>query len=817
VPRDPAAVAYDTVLSEERKTAIEYFQENEPEVLNLPPTQREAVIRDAARTIAADNAATAGGFGSRLTNYYAQMAPSQTMDVGVGRATVGNALDLVGVGPESATTDPVGFGASVAANAASMIPGGGLIKMLPGPSAQMLSQGVRANLPGVFTAARRAEQIIGPAMAAGGAGFLGRTIEEINSVPEIPLNSDSKAPVSPAGVFLSALDEAKKQSIFEIQGGLLGLGTSLGIKGVGIWMRGSKEHFDSAMDSLRLAGVRREAFSLQEVTDNRLISGASSIIGVMPIPILSKRFIRAKERVSKEVSRIGDEILDDVSPQFSVLKHLYDQNPERYGKLMAAESEKAFAGFGAAMERYSVVRMGLSTGVINDIRRQRLSSAAASTRTTALQQLSTIATKRDLPLTRDKTGQITNMKVLAGFSPKIATFLEQIQNMPRGTVELDRLINLKGQARDALNAVNPNNPLKNEERVALTSIKAALETDITAAIKASGSPQLQADYDRLATLDGDWLTLLSGHLDRRASKVQKTFGSERLSESSGTSFGLPDGFQRRQGTLDMGSFIDDMLDNASPKEIQEFAVLLRESGPSGQESIRFATARYLEKMLGSAKTVATEGGIEVTHHQKLRDFISKGEKGGEEERRFWQLMTEAGVDKKRLRNFVDATETLWSQFPPAQSKFIARSVILRQGKNPVNSIASMATGGLLGATTSTAGAAAFGSVSVGAVMSAFLLSQYTQIATNPKYLSAVVAVLDPSFGSGAKARAAERIFSSSLYREWENGVRVEAGQGADVMAGALNRAQQVDPLNNLAGQARQYFNQNPSFQGEPAQ
>lgn len=820
--KDPVSLAYDAVLSKERETAIGFLQENSPEVMNLPPAQREALIRDAAKVIAADNAAQQGNFGSRLKSFYAQNAPARTADIGVGPATVGNAFDAVGMGPDAWQQNPVGALASTAANAASMVPGGQLLKMVPTSSAQMLATGVKGGLGGVFSAARRGEQIVGPALAAGGAGFLGRAIEDINQIPPIPLSSDSKDPASPATIFLSALDEAKKQAIFETQGGLLGLGASLGIKGVGIWARGSEKHFNDAMDSLRLAGVRREGFALQEVTDNRLIAGASSIIGVMPIPILSKRFVRAKERVSQELGRIESDILDDVSPQFSVLRSLYESGPEgqkRYGRLLAAESEKAFRGFTAAMQRYSVVRAGVSTNVANLIRRERIGSAAASARTTALQQLSMIATKRDLPLTRDKQGNITGMKELVGFSPRVSKFLTDIQNMPQGVVPLDRMIALKGQARDALNKINPNNPLTNEERTVLTSIKAALETDITSAIQAGGSQQLQSDYARLATLDGDWLTLLSGHLDRRASRVQKTFGNEKLSEVSGESFtasgpnGVPEGFQRHQGSLDMAEFIDSMLSGASPQEIREFGTLLRESGPAGVESIRFAAARHLDQMFGRAKTVATEGGIEVTHHQKLKDFISRKDPGGEEEQRFWQLMDEAGVDQKKLGAYIKAADTLWSQYPPAQSKFIARSIILRQGKSPLNSLASMATGGLLSTASTGAGAAATGSVGMGAIMSAFLLDQYTRIATSPRYLDAVVAIIDPKFGSGAKARAADRILASSLYREWENGVRVEAGQGADVLAGALNKAQQIDPLNNLTSQATQFFNANPSFQG----
>ncbi len=809
MPKDLVTSAYDSVLAEETQVAIEYFQKNDPSILDLPPAQRSAHIRDAARIIAADNAANDGGFGSRFKSFYAKHAPDSTANIGVGPATIGGAASLVGVGPKDWENNPVGATASTAAMAASMVPGGALIGKIPGSTAQMLKTGIQANLPGVFTTARRGEQILGPAGAAGTAGFLGQSFEELNGVPDVPVSTDSKNPGSPATIFSEALARGKKEFMFEAKGGLAGFAVSLGMKGAAMWARGSKDHFDSAMESLRLAGIRNEKFALQEVTDNRLIRGASSIIGVMPIPILSRRFTTAKERVSAALTAKEDEMLDDISPNFSVLKYLYDQNPERYGKLMSEGSERAFKTFGAAAGRYSIVRQGVSGTVDNLIRSERISSAAASTRMTALQTISEVARKRDLPLTYDKAGNVTNMNILSPFSPKVRTFLEQVQNMQRGTVPVDRLVNLKNQARDALKRINPNNPLQDEERVALASIKSAIEADITSAIQAGGSQTLNDNYARLATLDGDWLTLLSGHLDRRASKVQTTFGNERLSEAAGTTFGVPEGFQRHQGPKDMGAFIDDMLKNASPQEIREFSTLVRESGQAGQESIQFAAARKLNEILQGSKN-APEAEIRILYAKKMRDLISGGGKpGGEQEQAFWQLMTEAGVDKTRVRHFVKAADTLWSQYPPETSKFIARSMILRQGKDPISSLASMSTGGLIGSASAAASGSAVGSLGIGPLFSAFLLEEYTRVATSPKVLNQVLAALNPNFGTDARARAAERVMASTLFRDYEQKIKMQAGQGADVLAGALNKFQQIDPANRLADQVSQYMNANP--------
>ena len=811
MPQDPTSLAYDAVLAKERAEAEQYFKENDPSVLDLPPAQRESIVRDLARTFAADEAANTAGMGSRLKSAYAEHAPTTTADIGIGRFTVGKGADLLNVGPQSWQENPVGAAASTMALAASALPGGALISRLPGSTAKMLGMGVESGMGGIFTAARKGEQIIGPAAAAGVGGGFAQAYEDLNGVPEIPVSTDSKDPMSPATVFTSALERAKKEALFEAKGGLIGLGMALGVKGAAVWARGSKEHFDNAMESMRLAGIRGETYGLQEVTDNRLIRGASGVLGVMPIPIIAKKFVKRKEAVSDELGRIQSNFLDDASPGFSVLRDLYERDPKRVGRLLEQKNDEAFKAVSAASQRYGIVRESINNTVTSLIRTERVASAAASTRVTALQRLSSIASRRDLPFTRDAQGNVTNMRVLAGFSRPVVNFLTDIQNMPPGAIPIDRLIALKNQARDALNKINPNNPLSNEERVTLASIKSAIEGDITSAIQAGGSQQLKDSYSRLATYDGDWLSLLSGHVDRRASKIQTTWGNEKLSQSSGQTFNLPEGFQRHQGARDMGEFIDDMLKNAGPQEIREFSTLIRESGQQGAESIQFAAARKLDQIFQSSKTFANEGGIEVLHSKRVLDAIRGGTgEGGKHEQAFWQLMEEAGVPYDRFIAFTKAADKLWSQFPPDSSKYLARKVIL-SGGDPLKSIARAATGGLIGTAAMTGGAgAALGSSGLGVLFSAVMLDQYSRLATSPRYLNMVVQILDPKTTSGVKAKLVDRFMASTFFRDYVNKEKISAGQAADVVAGALNKAQAADPLQRLTDQATSYFRQNPA-------
>lgn len=812
---DPWTIATSAAVGEDNiRLAKKYLSERVGDFQDMPPDQKEHLVLDAARTLAARDAAKQGGFLNYLKSKYIESQP-----LNFEQSPTGKILDVMQMGPQTWRDHPASAAAATAGTVASLaFPPGRAIGMLPGSTMQMISQGVRSGLPGVFTAAGKAEQILVPAVAAGTAGFVGRVVEEQNSVPPLPVETDADEKDGPANqtdahVFSAALDQAKREFLFETGGGFAGLLSTMGLRAGARYLRGDEAHFRSAIDAMRLAGVRGESYALQEVTNRNVISSASPVLGVQTIPFVSAKFGRAKTRVSEGLTAAKNEMLDDISPGFSIIARLQRLDPAQYSRILGDHSEAAFRQIKGVLQRYRAVRTVRGAGILREVRAQRLSSAAAGTRATAL-QLSVNQTQRDaLPSVMDpRTTTMRPMRPIAEISPGVRGVIDEIGNMRAGAIGLPALLNLRTKLKNLAENLSPTAARVKSDRRAIYSLSAAIDQDITTAISTHGTPQLLEEYRRMIQNDADMLTLMSSHIGRRSQRVQTTFKTQKLSETSGETLNILPGerdIQRHQGPLDMRDLMDSILEDASSEEVRQFAVLMREHGPAGRETLRTAAARKLNDIIAKSTTTTGDRLVDVIHADKIVAAIQQGKPGGPKERAFWTLLEESGVDQNRFRSFITAADRLWSQYPPNANIYMARKNMLRGGREPLKNIATMVTGGLL-----LGGGAVAPDVTMGAaLLSGYLLKKFADLATSPRDLQSVINALDPRFGSGARAKFAERVVSSAIFRQWYN---EEFSDPESATRQALNGAadiMQYNPLRKLNDSVTSWSNR----EGAPVQ
>lgn len=854
MPKDPVAVASEFISGEFMDDALARMKEHAPHLLEGPRDQVASNVRKLAKSLSIDAAKQQGGVRGFVNEAVRSAVPTDFFGIkplgsavsdAIPTPTIGNALDLFGVGPESVRERPLSSVAgATAAIASSFLPqagmvGRGLSRVLP-----------LATKPSTVI---KGEQILRPALAAGAAGgttqFGSSVLAQINGVPETQVRSDSKDPNSYGAIFTDTLNAARNEFLFEAGGGLAAFGALKLFVSVNHFIRGDREFFENSMESLKRAGIKQEEFGLQEVSDRILISSASGTIGILPVPLVRIKFQRAKEVVSGALARVREKMFSDVSPRFSLIRKLQDSNPALHDELLLKGEADFFRQIDLVRRKYGVVRAGVSAAVDGGIAREALRSQAASTRLTALSALTKAGKRRMLPKTAGKdlppevpiilesTGraqgavagkaQPERMFRFAVDDPDVEKMLRGIRGWTDDSIKLSELIELRANLRAKLDISDIQSPLSKRDRTTILSLESALDLDIDGTILRDGSEGLNALYTRLKALDGDWITLIAGHVGRRSKRVQQTFGKEKLSEATGETVGLgasDRGLQRHQGPLDMSDFMDSMLNNASPEEIRQLGIFMRSQGAEGVASMRFALARELDKIIQPAIEVATDARIEVTR----ADVIEKMIFGGKDRRskkalRFWALTREAGVSRELIQNFTEASRTLWRQIPKDPSQFMTRSFILSKG-NP-KSLLKMMSAGVLGGATVGGSITSVGTLS-GALMGWFTLNRYAALVTSPKALAAVIAIIDPKFGTAAKARAIDRLAADNIFREWfgeknaEINARRNGGPFQDFSSAVdqgLNTLQNPrgNPLENLSRQASDFFDRRGSIGDRP--
>jgi len=791
VPKDYVRQTTDFLFRDQMSRAEDFVSKTQPEFFNEGnPDEVQDYIKETARALYVKEAQERGGVSGKAQAAVGARIPTDALEVGLGQinpnlrgVNVGLAAkvpDLLGFGPESIEDSPAGAAASAASTLASTL--------IP----PLMPMGLATRLGPAATRAATVAQSIGiPAFAGGAAGGIAGGIDAAMNPPsDIVVNSDSAEPDAPARIFAHALKEAQAQAIIEGGGSALGLGVSSGFRGIAQFAKGNRQFFDNALESLRIAGIRGENISLQDVTDRGIITSGTQTLGVMPIPFIQAQFGAAVERKSVGLSNARDEMLNTISPTFSIIRGARGTDPVRYDRAMRRATRGAFRKVERAVERYRTVRQPLDQSVQRELRMGNYTSAAASTRVTALNLMNQRGVNRQLPNTVDpNTGTLRAMEPRADMAEPVVGILGDIARMPGGANQLVSLVNLRNDVRKVVNATTPNNPLQAEDRAALFSIEAALDDDITSAIANSGNPALVRDYARLNELDSTWITLIRGHVGQRAKMVDETFGRQALSEAAGGDVGIRAGqraLQRNQGSTDQEDFLGSMLDNASPEEMRQFGMMMRSLGPSGERTMRFAVAKQLDKAIeGATVRVDKTTGLEAIKPERLEKLM-ESDPDGKGSRRFWSLVDEAGVDRAELRNFTRAASILWRNLPADTNKYIARSVILSGAKNLPSKLTRMMTAGLLGSGGATAAAAGGPPGTAGVILGAFLLESYTALATSPTMLRWVQRALDPSYGTGARAQVIERIVSDNLFRTWYSGkLREVSGEMADMTASGM--------------------------------
>lgn len=402
-------------------------------------------------------------------------------------------------------------------------------------------------------------------------------------------------------------------------------------------------------------------------------------------------------------------------------------------------------------------------------------------------------------------------ELLENLDPDVADFLDRASSYGGEPLPINQLINMKSQISLLLDRKD----LSKQDIAILSSLKVALESDVTSAIKAHGSPELQKLYTDLQMMDADWLTLLKGAAGQRAQQVRTSFGMQKRSEATGETFGLDPEvdrhLQRSQGPLDMDGFLDAMVGNASPEEIRHFALFMRTQGEEGKQALRFAAARALDRVIEPATVMAKDDPkLVAILGQKIDDLISGGDPRSEQAQRFWALIDSAGVDRAEVRGFTKAAQILWREMPPQASRFVLRSFIMSLGKDPGRKMLRLMTAGIMGASASGAGAATLGAAggALPAMMSIFFLDRYSRITTSPRTLASVRAILDPKYGTQARFRAAERLVADNIFRDWlsEQTPTEAIESGADMMNQFGNGISNPATLTRMANE---YFNNNP--------
>ncbi len=787
--KDPVGVAADVIFRDQMSKAEDFIAQNEPEFFTKgDPAQVRDEIRKTAKALYLEEARQRGGRVGYALEQVGSRMPTSAMDVGLGMINptlqpinVGNALDLVGMGPDSMSRNPAGALASGAALAASTL--------VP----PLLPVGLAARVgPKLERGLRLGESVLRPAAAAGLVGGTAAGIQSAWNPPAaITVESDNPDEMSGTRVFADALNEAGRQAAFETLGGVVGIGGNTAWRGLAQYARGSDKFFRDSLESLRLAGIRQESIALQDVSDRALIASSGRILGVMPVPVIPARYSRAVNRKSDALGEARDEMLRTVSPTFSVVRAARDVDPIQHDRAMRRGARGVFRKVERAVERYRAVRQPIDASVQRELRLGNYDSAAASTRTTALNVMNTIGGRRNLPPTIDQaTGATRPIAQTAGTAGPVDGIMGDITRMPPGAVPLTQLINLRSDIRATLSGVNPQNPLQASDRAYLLSIESALDRDIESAIANSGNNRLIHEYQQLVDLDSNWITMIRGPVGQRASLVDETFGRQAMSEASGARVGVPPGargLQRNQGAMDQEQFLDSMLENASPEEIRQFAIMARSLGPSGERALRFSTARQLDRAIEGATT--REMGTaraEVIKPERIEAFMKDKDPRGDAALRFWTLIDESGVDRQDVRRFTAAARLLWREMPPNMSSFVSRSMLLSGGKDVPKKLARMVTAGLVGASAG-AGAAAGAPVGVGAaVFGAFLLERYSALATDPRKLQWVLRALDPAYGTGPRAQVIERIVADNVFRDWFSG---KFGETVNAATGALDSVQ----------------------------
>lgn len=792
MPRDPIGAAADVIFRDQMVKAEDFVAKTQPEFFSQgDPAEVTDYIRQTARHLYVKEAQQRGGFSGTAMSEVGKRIPTSTPDVGLGMINpglepinLGNAADLLGFGPDSWNRSPAGAIAATASTAATMIP-----PLMPIGLATRLG-------PKALRAAQLGESILKPALAAGAAGGVAAGIQSAWNPPvNISVASDNPDELSGTHVLADALTEAQRQATFEAAGGLVGVAGSSAFRGIAQYAKGSEAFFRDSLESLRLAGIRRESVALQDVTDRSLISSSGKILGVMPMPIIPARYSRAVNRKSDALGEARDEMLHTVSPTFSIVRSAREADPVRHDRVLRRGFRDVFRKTERAVERYRAVRQPIDASVQRELRIGNYDSAAASTRTTALNVMNTIGERRRLPFTIDPaTGASRPIAQTAGTAAGVEGVIGEITRMQPGAVPLTRLVNLRADIRETLNGVNPQNPLQAGDRAHLLSLEAALDQDIESAIANSGNNRLIHEYQQLVNLDSNWITLIRGPVGHRAKLVDETFGRQRMSQTSGQGVGVAPGgrpLQRNPGPLDQEQFLDSMLENASPEEIRQFAIMARSMGPSGDRALRFSAARQLDKALeGATSREMGSARAEVIKPERIEAFMKDKDPRGEAALRFWTLIDEAGVDRQDLRRFTAAAKLLWRDMPPNMNQFIQRSMILSGGKDVPKKIGRLVTAGLIGAGAgagAVAGATGFGA----ALFGAFLLERYSALATDPRKLQWVLRALDPGYGSGARAQLIERIVADNTFRDWFSG---KFGETANAVTGALDSLQSPEQL-----------------------
>lgn len=788
MPKDRIALGFESVFAKEIEEADAWIKQNAPEVAEgKSPSEYRALLRDTARENYRKRALESGGFGGFVKSEIVNRLPNETGELGLRFLDPGNrivegaslegagklasgALDLFGAGPESIAKDPVGGAGALGGLAAS-------IAVPPIAAARVPQMFART---GVGQAITRLEQILTPAAAATAAG----------TGAAISINSDDG---NTHDDFFDYLNAGLEQGRAEAFGGAVGQGLVLARRAANRFIRGNQNFFDDSLEALRLAGIRGEEVSIENVTDRAIISSGRRTIGVMPIPIFATRFSRSAERSSDAMRRVQTEMFDTASPVFSTIRQLRRANPDAADRLLRARSEQVFRDVAGAVDLYRRRRSRLDAFITREFQNPNLVSAGASVRGTALLQMRAQAAASTLPSRTGQAGTLQPIERANPLSPAAQKHLDDILNLRRGAVGLAQLQNLRKDIRKTIASTDPNQQLDIESRGVLQSLEAAIDNDIEQAVNVSGNRGLITAYTRLRDSDQTWINLLEGHVGARGKRVQTTFGMEALSEAGGRSVGIQvgeRGIQRRQGPLDMGEFLDDLLDDASPEEVRQLGFMLRSQGRSGRESLGFAYARQLDKMIGSVAKTATDANIQVIKADRIRSFIEgKDGQSSQQAQRFWAIAEESGVGREQVERFTRAAEVLWRQVPSDPNQFLTRSVILSGGKNLPQKMLRLMSAGLFGA-ASAGGAVVAPVPTIGAqILGIVMLDKYSRIATSPKALADLQKVLNPEFGTGIRQRALERFVASSVFREWTDekmqGISAEIDNGLNVINQAL--------------------------------
>lgn len=740
--------------------------------------------------------------------------------------SVGNVLDFAGLGPETLEEDPAGFAAALAATAASGPASGRAtaraLQMIPRP------KGIPPSFLSEKTA-RRGMQVLRPAAAAGLAGGTVSAVEQMNAVPDISVQNGRGGAVSR---FANAINEGKKQFIFESLGGVVGVLGRAGVRRLTRFAAGDQEFFEDAIRSLREAGVRQSEISLMEVTDRALFSSAGRTIGVIPIPVLSKRFRKQSRRKAEALERVRGEMIRDVSPRYRLIQEMYERDAEGARVLFGKAKEDFFRGVSRAAERYRTVRGGVHAGLTAALDREAagITSDAANVRAVAAAHLAsskrgargegvpriTTAERVNTGLVDERGRAIERTQNVSREVRKFDVEDTELQNVVADIKKMDanpslaQLINVRDNITRRLDLDDPNKPLSKSDAAMAFELGAALDQDIENAVKRAGSAGLQHLYRRLKTLDGDWITLLSAHVGRRTKRVQTTFGQQRLSEATGESVGIgagERGMQRAQGVRDMEEFLDDMLANASPEEIREFRVLF---GDENLHLLRFAAARQIDRMLEAGRKEVTDADIPVYLERQITRAI-EGNEGplGKKALRFWSLVRESGAEPKRVERFMRAARTAWRNLPADSNQFLMRNLILNRGDLGATFEKAMGAG-LLGGAGGAATAGGFFGGGIGAaaasIASVFAVERFTHIVTNPRALRSMLVLLDPKTGDGVKARAFDRLTANIVFREWFDEQRraENVAPVTDTLNGTIDFVNQLslpDPAGDLSRSA----------------